>query len=201
MLPGKREQEEKTAHKYLYNALVARPRTRAPLHRYNSRLSIERAGNAFLPRNPLIAATPDRKGARDARRRVVERCRPIRSTCCKAINIDPTCPPSIQPTCSTATVLAGCGGRPQKTGKRESDRAGTKSGPVATRNRHATFETRAPARIAPPFLTLAGNRLPFFAQSFFSIYFLFSFFLFHFFNFLTAKYIPCSLFRLQNSQH
>lgn len=182
MLSGKREQEEKTAHKYLYNALVAKPRTRAPLHRYNSRLSIERAGNAFLPRNPLIAATPDRKGARDARRRVVERCRPIRSTCCKAINIDPTCPPSIQPTCSTATVLAGCGGRPQKTGKRESDRAGTKSGPVATRNRHATLETRAPARIASPFLTLAGEPPSLFRQIilfhlFFVLFFSFSFFL------------------------
>lgn len=199
MLPGKREQEEKTAHKYLYNALVARPRTRAPLHRYNSGLSIERAGNAFLPRNPLIAATPDRKGARDARRRVVERCRPIRSTCCKAINIDPTCPPSIQPTCSTATVLAGCGGRPQKTGKRESDRAGTKSGPVATRNRHATFETRAPARIAPPFLTLAGNG-PFSSNHSFPFIFCFLFSLSFFFNFLTVKYIPCSLFRLRNSQ-
>lgn len=82
------------------------------VHRYNSRLSIERRRKrVFFGRNPLIAAT--------------RRCRPIRSTCCKPINIDPACPPpSIR---RAATVSAGCGVR-----KPEKEKAAERN-----RNRHA----------------------------------------------------------------
>lgn len=81
------------------------------VHRYNSRLSIERRRKrVFFGRNPLIAAT--------------RRCRPIRSTCCKPINIDPACPP---PSIRAATVSAGCGVR-----KPEKEKAAERN-----RNRHA----------------------------------------------------------------
>lgn len=113
--------------------------TQPRLHRYNSRLSIDRGGNAFSsPRSSYRDVTPDRKRALDAE--------------VASDDADRSVQPVARPLTSTLRVLhrfqpavhgyrtAGCGGRPQKTGKRESDRGGTKSG--AGRNRHATGRSK-----------------------------------------------------------